>query len=195
MFLNQPTLTLTDQKAVLIELMKLLKVHSMLSSDPLGVFKLRLSLLRSLFSLDLQAGFRERVLYTLLSIVELGLAGLIYKNMDRGKMLAVYEEFCDQEYPRVGEMLGMAGFVEWLRMRETSEQELMLVKAKDDFLREGPEEGVQGDGMEAWVVNESLGNWRPRKTWMDAEYIEKNPESIVFFTDVREVVDLIDIDN
>ena len=53
MFLNQPTMTLIDQKSVLIELMKLLKVHSMLTSDPKGLFKLRLSLLRSLFSLDL----------------------------------------------------------------------------------------------------------------------------------------------
>ena len=45
------------------------------------------------------------------------------------------------------------------------------------------------------MLKESLGNWRPRKTWMDAEYIEGNPESIVFFSDVREVVDLIDVDN
>jgi hypothetical protein len=188
-------MTLTDQKSVLIELMKLLKVHSMLTSDPLGLFKLRLSLLRSLLSLDLQAGFRERLLYTFLSIVELGLAGIIYRNMDRGKMLALYEEFCDQEYPRIGEMLGMAGFVDWLRLRETNEQELMLVKAKDDFLAEGSEDGMECDGIEAWVLKESLGNWRPRKTWMDADYIEGNPESIVFFSDVREVVDLIDVDN
>ena len=59
-------------------------------------------------------------------------------------MLALYEEFCDQEYPRIGEMLGMAGFVDWLRMRETYEQELMLVKAKDDFLAEGSEDGMEG---------------------------------------------------
>jgi hypothetical protein len=76
-------MTLTDQKAVLLELIKLPKIHSMQTSDPLELFKLRLTLLRSLFSLDLQAGFRERVIYTLRSIVELGLAGIIYKNMDR----------------------------------------------------------------------------------------------------------------
>jgi hypothetical protein len=110
-------------------------------------------------------------------------------------LLALYEEFCDQEYPRLGEMLGMAGFVEWLRMRETGEQELMLVRAKDDFVREGSEEGVKGEGVEAWVVEESLGGWRPRKTWMDSEYICGDPESIVFFADVREVVELIDVDN
>jgi hypothetical protein len=119
-FLNQPSLTLTEQKQILIELMKLLKVHSMLSTDASGLFKLRLTLLRSLLSLDLQAGFRERVLYTLLSILELGLAGIIYKKKGED-LLALYEEFCDQEYPRLGEMLGMAGFVEWLRMRETGE--------------------------------------------------------------------------
>ena len=110
-------------------------------------------------------------------------------------MIALYEEFCDQEYPRIGEMLGMTGFVDWLRLRETNEQELMLVKAKDDFLTEGSEHGMQGDGIEAWVLKESLGNWMPRKTWMDSEYIYENPESIVFFTDVSEVVDLIDFDN
>ena len=101
--------------------MKLLKVHSMLSTDASGLFKLRLTLLHSLLSLDLQAGFRERVLYTLLSILELGLAGLLYNKKMGGDLLALYEEFCDQEYPRLGEMLGMAGFVEWLRMRETGE--------------------------------------------------------------------------
>jgi hypothetical protein len=71
----------------------------------------------------------------------------------------------------------------------------MLVKAKDDFVREGSVEGGMGEGVEAWVVEESLGGWRPRKTWMDAEYIGGDPESIVFFADVREVVELIDVDN
>jgi hypothetical protein len=49
----------------------------------------------------------------------------------------------------------MVGFVDWLRMRETNEQELMLVKAKDDFLREGSEDGMEGEGIEAWVLKES----------------------------------------
>jgi hypothetical protein len=30
----------------------------------------------------------------------------------------------------------MAGFIDYLKLRETKEQELILVKAKDDFVKE-----------------------------------------------------------
>jgi len=36
-------------------------------------------------------------------------------------------------------------------------------------------------------------NWRPRKTYMDEEYIGENPESIVFYSDVKECIELFEI--
>jgi hypothetical protein len=36
----------------------------------------------------------------------------------------------------MGEMQEYRGFVDWLRLRETNEEEIILVKAKNDFLME-----------------------------------------------------------
>ena len=91
----------------------------------------------------------------------------------------------------------MTGFIGWMTMKR-EEEDLIMVRAKDDFIREessSSEELSEGRGMEGWVVTESVGNWRPRKTWVDSQYIERNPESIVFFSDVREVVEVVDIES
>ena len=39
-----------------------------------------------------------------------------------------------------------------------------------------------------------LVNWRPRKTYIDSEYINLNPESIVFYSDVKDIIELMDVD-
>ena len=64
------------------------------------------------------------------------------------------------------------GFLDYLRLRQSNEQELILVRAKDDFIKEQHSSG--GDDV----------NWRPRKTYLDGDYIDDNPESIVFYNDI-----------
>ncbi len=49
--------------------------------------------------------------------------------------------------------------------------------------------------MKSWLYLERdiLVNWRPRKTNLDSFYLDLNPESIVFFSDIKDVVELIDV--
>lgn len=51
--------------------------------------------------------------------------------------------------------------------------------------------------MKEWTLNERkrFMNWRPRKTYMDEKFIENNPESIVFYSDVKEIVELVKIND
>jgi hypothetical protein len=80
----------------------------------------------------------------------------------------------------------------------TSEQEIILVRAKEDFVRETFNPQFQDQStLRGWLENErgQVDNWRPRKTYLDPEFIDMNPESIVFFSDIKEVVGLIDIEN
>jgi hypothetical protein len=65
------------------------------------------------------------------------------------------------------------GFLDYLRQRQSNEQELILVRAKDDFIKEQHSGGGDDDV-----------NWRPRKTYLDGDYIDENPESIVFYNDI-----------
>ena len=69
----------------------------------------------------------------------------------------------------------------------------MLIKAKDDLIREDDVHDTIPEGD--WVLLEQQGkvNWRPRKTYMDEEYIGENPESIVFYSDVKECIELFEI--
>jgi hypothetical protein len=67
--------------------------------------------------MEIQAGFRERMSYLILCIIEIGTALLTFKGKyDNKKIKDLYEEFCDQEYPKIGEMESISGFVEYVRL-------------------------------------------------------------------------------
>lgn len=116
-------------------------------------------------------------------LFELGVTKLALGRQD---LEPLYQEFWEGEYPRMGEMKEYRGFVDWLRLRETKEEEIILVKAKNDFLMEKPFEidsGTPGT-LKQWLSKERSVNWRPRKTAIDPEYIDMNPESVVFYSDL-----------
>ena len=79
------------------------------------------------------------------SIFELSLAKLLHPK--QSDLQNLYEEFCDQEYPRIGEMHTFNGFLDYLKLRSTREQELILVKAKDEFI---VERGIKSENDEEW---------------------------------------------
>ena len=76
----------------------------------------------------------ERVFYAYNALIELTVVKLTMKGGDM--LLQSYEEFCDNEYHKIGEMKGMRGFWDYLKLRKEGKEELMLVKAKDDFVKE-----------------------------------------------------------
>jgi hypothetical protein len=49
-----------------------------------------------------------------------------------------YEEFSDNEYPKIGEMKGYNGFCDYMRLRKEKEgnEEIIMVKAQLDFIKE-----------------------------------------------------------
>jgi hypothetical protein len=66
-------------------------------------------------------------------------------------------------------MTSYKGFIDYLRLRESQEQELIIVKAKDDLLREDGIPELEDAGLEGFIgwykiERDTLINWRPRKT-------------------------------
>ena len=122
----------------MIDLLKLFKVHFIVASGEgkkENLQKLRFHILRQYCLLELQAGFKERVVSILHSLIEISLAKLMFPKK-ASEVTTLYEQFCDNEYPRIGEMKQYAGFIDYLRLKETNEEEIILVKAKSDFVRE-----------------------------------------------------------
>jgi NRDE-2, necessary for RNA interference len=91
-----------------LEMLKLFKVQSLISDNQVQVQEIRLNLLRAYCELEVSAGFKERAVALLHSLLEVSLARL--KNSKVPNLLDLYEEFCDNEYPRIGEMRSYNGF-------------------------------------------------------------------------------------
>jgi len=144
--------------------------------------------------LEVHSGFRERAVALIHAIYEIGLARILGAKND---LMPTYETYWDNEYPRIGEMQRYRGFIDYLRLRETNEEEIILVRAKDDFLiDESPEiELATSQVLAQWLAKEksSYVNWRPRRTSIDPDYIDANPESVVFFSDIKEAVSLFEV--
>lgn len=116
---------------MIIEIAKLLKVQYILQSNKASIQALRFHVLREYGMFEKHSGFRERAVALVHAIYELGLAKVIG---EKGDLLKIYEIFWDNEYPRIGEMVNYRGFIDYLKLRETNEEEIILVMAKDDFL-------------------------------------------------------------
>ncbi|TNV84993.1 hypothetical protein FGO68_gene7792 [Halteria grandinella] len=196
-FINKNNLTISEQRELIISLMRFLKVHQLTSQNKSLSQSLLFHLLRSYLHLEVSSGYQERAFYIIHSLFEISLASQLYPKLSHSILSEGYNEFCENEYPKIGEMSTYKGFIDYLILRETHEQELMLVKAKDELLREEviPEQDVELEGFIGWykIERDTLVNWRPRKTQYDSEFIDVNPESIVFYSDAKDVVEMIKV--
>lgn len=94
-------------------------------------------------------------------------------------------------------MYSSNGYLDYLRLQQTSEQELILIHAKTDFIAENYElepDYSPTDDFQQWLIKEMVTeNWRPRKMWRDSTFIsEINTESVIFPEDIEGLTDLID---
>lgn len=77
----------------------------------------------------------------------------------------------------------------------------MLIKAKSDFIKEEDDMDLsmidESTSLKEWYCKEMFlhANARPRKTYIDEAYIQINPESIVFYSDLQHNLNLLDIHN
>ena len=127
----------------------------------------------------------------MVTLIELSIAKFCKKDSSK------YKEYLSLEYPRLGEMYSYNGYLDYLRLSQTSEQELMLIHAKSDFIAENyvlePDDTPVND-FQSWLIKEMVSeNWRPRKMWRDSTFIsEINTESIVFPEDIDGLTDLLE---
>jgi hypothetical protein len=63
-----------------------------------------------LCTIDVEAGFQERSIYLLVTLIELSIANFCKKNTSK------YKEYLSLEYPRLGEMYSYNGYLDYLRL-------------------------------------------------------------------------------
>eukprot|EP00347_Sterkiella_histriomuscorum_P001764 403370771 len=108
--------------------------------------------------------------------------------------LSDYETFCDQEYPKFGDMLSMNGYIDYMNLKQQKgpnglgREDLILIKAREDFIFEefkdqqsqlkNVSQKQDSSQLKQWCENEknTYFNLRPRKTYFDEEYIQINTE-------------------
>ncbi|CDW77845.1 UNKNOWN [Stylonychia lemnae] len=151
-----------------------------------------------------QAGYPERAFKTYQVLIEFKLSRLL--NIETSD----YEYFCGKEYPHIGEMLGFNGYPDFIKLAEQGKQDTILENMLPNIIKEDDkivsiQEDIQISEIKAenneiavlkqWIQNEKLQYFslRPRKTYLDEDFIQINPESIVFYDDVKEIIDMIDI--
>ena len=69
----------------------------------------------------------------ILTLIELSIAKFCQKDASK------YKDYLSLEYPRIGEMYSSNGYLDYLRLQQSSEQELILIHAKTDFIAENYE--------------------------------------------------------
>ena len=161
-----------EQKELMLDLVRLLKVQIITNQQ--GESQL-MEVFYDLGRFERDCGYRERAVYMYQAVIERGLAQVM------GMDVREYEGFCDLEYPKIGEMKSFMGFIDYLKLKKNNAQEKILLAVPDDFIKEPPS-AVQA-------------NWWPKKTYLDSEYISRNSESIVFYSDVKPLVELLSVDS
>ena len=86
-----------------------------------------------LCTLDKHAGYQDKAFFTYQILIELSHAKLTLGSKFND---ANYDEFCELEYPHIGEMREYYGYLDYLKLKSIDKEDLLLIKAKTDFIKE-----------------------------------------------------------
>jgi len=108
---------------------------------------------------------------------------IVQNNMhqDFSGLVDKYKEYWDNEYPRLGET---RGFYDFMNQSSNGHAE----RVEEDNSKFEMKGTILGEIEECLERERRIESWIPKTTVRDAEFVQTNPESVVFFDDIEDCV-------